>query len=1219
MANNKSTIKQIPLNMSINMNKNQSLVDSSWSMVNKINSPVYGGTITNIHAKTVATGDAIWDKKGERYYIENNILKSTNSKWNDIDLTDKYTFTKESLNESLDGICKHNSIYYGFKQNNNGNVDIYSGSDIDNLEKISDAIEPLEDYVIQKSRIVALNNVAAQYQKELPILLTVQEKATLNKDSTNESDKSLKLVVYDTNGTVDIIVPLYLGVASTSGTRNNKTRVEYAKNKTGTGADRTSQTSGNNYQIIVSSVDFSTDNLIREKGKFFLGISVLSHRMKGENNLTSLKYDNVILHYWPDYTWLYNGDFDKNRVTAVSSSLGTSVTLNKWQAFNTKRLYTYTLNGETKFGKFDNDSKSDTSITWADLPEVDLGRTGEFTNISCYPFATLYNDSRLDLDDSSRIRYFGNSGYVQEEVAYTSDSATAVSTSRTYVDSGVNDFGHCRNNAIFLDDTPYVVATDTRKDSDIVCFLGQIASSTASINGTSLNALMGIDPCEFWDEGLSYAQLTDWATSTHTCMVAGKTRTSTASCSSGITCGYHEPSKHLDYTPAPPIKDGAQCLTTNQRYHRLLWYGRGWADDQKNISNVASGLWDSATPTNVYGNVGIQSTQTVPTTKSAWEVFHKNSTTNDDYVCYNSQGSIAKILDTNWRLLINYKEGIITGISYGEDNKLGKLVTEWDTIDENFFIYAEKDFVIYRNIKNGIVYKITRKPIIEEDEPLKCFQIIDDRYLIGNIDIERNCFDIVTSKYNNWANDWNNRVFTGFKYVTFSSTWWDRAADFTNREDYRGKSRYQVNRLWKTIKIDGKDKWVNAGTIGSGQNISYTTNKTFAPSRIDAYQTYIGFITGYETFIYGNSLDGIDLYTAKSATTPTYNSTIIERDGNTFMEVKSSMSGKTYPVASGATSYYNMPIVGVDFIESYNGKFAVRLDDTVYGIIYNGVRPIGLYNTASLTDDIDEFFIVQGQYYAVVNGYIAAVYYSSSGALNNIEQIIDVNGMKFIGAFPSVAYFWAPSTQSIYAFTGDADLQLFVQSNRIETVYNYLYDPASEWILLNTNDGLYVMTQINVYKTTRIHDVSDFFSTDDGYIVVIWDSDKKNTKLGLRKWETDWITIPVELSTAFYSIGDTKKSVVDCWYIRLYRNDEDYNGIVTLRTDTLNDIVVKGKEKTEKLTKDKWDINDNCLIRFQPNNQHSLGTSLNIVSDYPIVSIMASVTEDAAVQSKVNI
>ena len=57
MANSLKNIT-IPLTGSLNMNRNESLTDSSFSIFNKQNSPVFGGSISPLHYKLNGTDKA---------------------------------------------------------------------------------------------------------------------------------------------------------------------------------------------------------------------------------------------------------------------------------------------------------------------------------------------------------------------------------------------------------------------------------------------------------------------------------------------------------------------------------------------------------------------------------------------------------------------------------------------------------------------------------------------------------------------------------------------------------------------------------------------------------------------------------------------------------------------------------------------------------------------------------------------------------------------------------------------------------------------------------------------------------------------------------------------------------------------------------------------------------------------------------------------------------
>lgn len=1178
MANNNTSITTLPLDLKLNMNKNKCLISTDSSMVNENNSPVYGSTISNLHTKSNGLGNAIYDKKGNKYYVESRVLKSTNSLFNDVDLSDKYYFEKKEFAISdINGIVwqdgrsieKENGIYYAFKLNN-GKLNMYKGEDVDDISYFTDINPWTNSYNIVSARLVPFNVDPSLESSEEGFyspfigILTIEQSVTLTNDDFSASSSTQNILVWrtiklsDDSVQLGMVLPIVLGYydnGNGEGGANatNKTiGKEYMSNKTGSFASSSQSTESSDWQIIVSTFNklatnvsdidtvrddlycdprFNISPLASNKSRQTFGVSILNHKQRGENPYTSLRFDNFTIGYNG-----YNGDYI-------------------WTSWN------FNINNVSKVGtRINNTYYGVIPLNAYDCSNVDS--------------STAYNEQ------------------VIRQISYTSDSMDT--TTATYINGELPNYS-----AIFIDESPYVVATVTATNGTKV-YMHRISRFSSSY--TNNQDMLDILPVN------------------KLCTV-GTTYPSSLSSSDKRNAGPNVKVSAWEESSAycTPYAIYGYCLTTNQRYARFIAYGNCFTSDQTGISNIGSVMVDSAMKGTVFGGVGLQSTQTIPTTMSAWGAWGNYIRSDPSYVCYNPQGSITTIGDTKWRILYNYRQGYISGLSFGENGKVGKLVTEWNTVDDSFFIFAKDNFILYKNDKNKKVYKIERLPFssLDDNQCIDKFQIVDKRYFIGNIDIEYNCFDIIYNKYSCWASDWNNRVITGLPYSV------------SDRNSYLSGSTPSVyysslgcycNDEWVTIAKSGKSKYINTGTVASGQNVSYTATKEFAPSQIGVYNTLNGFISGYETFLCASSDTGVDFYVNNTISSPVYKKTIkTSTKDDIYIFNDSAKEGLSYPIASGASTYMNVPIVGVEFIESYNGKFALKIDNSVYGIVYDGIRPIGLYNTGSLTDDVNEFFIVQGQYYAVVDNFISAVYYSSSGTLNSIEQIVDVNGMQFIGAFPSVAYFYAPFTQSIYAFTGDADLQLFVQSNKITEITNWLYDPATEWIMLNTNDGLYILTQINVFKNKSFTNVKNFYSTDKNYVVVLWGEDYKNTLLSLRKIDDDWETVPVKLETCYFGYGNFKEIIVDCWYIRVFKNDEKDNGKVKVYTTTLTDKVTKNKEEEFVIKHDMWDSNDCCFIRYQSNNQRGLGVSLNIESDYPISMISYSGKEDSTTLSKYNI
>ena len=473
---------------------------------------------------------------------------------------------------------------------------------------------------------------------------------------------------------------------------------------------------------------------------------------------------------------------------------------------------------------------------------------------------------------------------------------------------------------------------------------------------------------------------------------------------------------------------------------------------------------------------------------------------------------------------------------------------------------------------------------------------------------DENIYDTLQKKWAKFANDWNNRMFFGYSNIQKRDLLMQPLENQT----------YTYMKYSATVQY--KESWATSGAVAAGYDVAYQKEKGFAPSRLFAYTSLSGIVLG-QVNAYGYKLtsdNGLDVFASSGTSSPSYRNTLF---GNGVSSCVSNLAGSTYPITSSGSAYFNIPIIESEIVNSYNGKYGLKIGNTVYTIAYDGVRPIALYNTASIVDTVDEFFIVQSQYYAVINGYIAALSYSSSNTISGVEQIVDVTGMKFIGAFPSCAYFYSPAARSIYAFTGDADLQLFCNTDRITEVYNSQYFPQNEWIVLGTNDGAYLMTQNNTFRLRNFGRVKRMFGTDDEYVVLVLDdTDNSNVYLSLSKLD-GFETLPIELETAFFGEGDMKTSTIDEWYIRVFKGDEDYNGKIRCTGRTLTNIVKDNTTVVEEtLTKEKFDANDNAFITYRPEFNRALGQSFKIVSDYPVAYLGFRISGDGSTQkSRYNI
>lgn len=667
---------------------------------------------------------------------------------------------------------------------------------------------------------------------------------------------------------------------------------------------------------------------------------------------------------------------------------------------------------------------------------------------------------------------------------------------------------------------------------------------------------------------------------------------------------------------------GSSCLTTNYNgYGRLVFAGFGdsW-NEGKSTCPVVDVVYDAqfneqftsntkGYKQNVhysYGlwNCGVTSNTSIPTTDEGWDEWWRNRTEKDN-TCWNPAGMRAQIEGTNFYTLFNGREGNAAGISYASNkDSVGTLLTEWGSIVPTFENYATDDKVFFKDAKTNTVKYIVKRDSIT----------LDDVYVFGNYVLVRsssdeNIYDISQDRWAKFANDWNNRIFTGYKNVF---------PYYSSRNGWRNNS-YIYQKV--NVEAEYSSSYADTASIAAGYDVAYVKEKGFSPSRLYAYNSLNGVVYG-EVLAFGaelTSTNPLDFFVSSGSSSPSYKCSYIKQGVSTCV---SNLAGTTYPVSSSGSAYFNIPIVGSEIVESYSGKYGLKIDGSAYTIAYDGIRPVALYNTTSMVEQTDDFFIVQSQYFAVIDGYVCSLSYNSSNVISGVEQIVNVEGMKFIGAFPSCAYFYSPSARAIFAFTGDADLQLFVQTDRITEIYKSKYYPNCEWIFIDTNDGLYVMTQNNTFRIENLGRVKNFYPTDDKYSVLVLE-DGRNIFLSMSALE-GFETIPIVLETSFFCEGDMKKSTITDWYIRVFKGDEPYNGIVKCSTSTITDIVSQTVKNFEEkvnttLTKDKFDSNYNSLITFHTGTP-ALGTSCRVESDYPICYFGFTIGSDGSTtKSRINI
>ena len=577
-------------------------------------------------------------------------------------------------------------------------------------------------------------------------------------------------------------------------------------------------------------------------------------------------------------------------------------------------------------------------------------------------------------------------------------------------------------------------------------------------------------------------------------------------------------------------------------------------------------LYDSASGT--YCNAGGLSADT--TTGSGWFTA----------LFFNNQGSIAKGYN-KWRYLIN-SSGLVSGLSYGNDDYIGTLLTEWNSISEDKYVYYDDTRIGYHST-DGKWYEIELHEGTNEN-----ISIIFDRYIVVPTNGFWNCYDIERGLPLHYATDFNIRVMAGVnsnKYSNFVSL--------------------------------GRDKSVGhtlAKFFVSGVNSMYEVSDVAVTSIQISPQAYINIATGYETFPWCKSDDTyqpqyIEVFAGinTDATSATYQYSTIRYEVTSITLKDSALVGLDSPVAVAASTYYS-PNIFTEFIHTYNNKDLVKNGKYGYPIVYNETTPVLSYSSGKQISNVDSVFVIQSQFYALIGGKIVSITYDDYTVIG-IDAIIDVSGMKYLGYLPTKAYFWSPANRSLYSFTGDANLSVEMEANGISEVYETYYSTQKEALFIATNRGVYVISDVQQYHIDT-GKVKKIWFINDGYFIAETDDNKleyftyEKNILG-----EDAKKIPVKVETKYYGPGNGQVVTIDKVSI-MFRSDYFEPGKVKFSCSTMTDAGFKSEEKTISITADQIDkINQAFMINYTPKWQSGQGFAFSVESDFPIVRMTESVTE----------
>lgn len=372
------------------------------------------------------------------------------------------------------------------------------------------------------------------------------------------------------------------------------------------------------------------------------------------------------------------------------------------------------------------------------------------------------------------------------------------------------------------------------------------------------------------------------------------------------------------------------------------------------------------------------------------------------------------------------------------------------------------------------------------------------------------------------------------------------------------------------------------GTVEGG-NLLWSVNKIFKNPEIQSYYTISNTAQSAE-------YQGDD---------PQYYDTVypIDPNGNVIL-----------PISQNA-----------ELIKGYSNNDMVKEGSTVYPLMYwnNNQKTYSYFLLAGI-ENVTNVFSLQGQQYAVDDENIYVVAFNS-GVVSQVQSVSYKKNLTFLGTLPTQAVFWSDFNKTFYAFTGDRILSKMFEASDINKIYFVGQNPSSLSLWICTDTGVYVLSDSDMFKLGYISKTVGFQPKNT---MLLTEGEENNEvhaiSLYLNEGEEGEM-VPVKLQTAYYGLGNEMKAVMDCWYLRLF-DENNTKGYVKAKVHTITDVTRHTEEKTFEVNPSDYDENHIVYLRFQPKYQECVSMQLELETNLGIyqISLGVNTTDSTAQVSKFN-
>lgn len=538
------------------------------------------------------------------------------------------------------------------------------------------------------------------------------------------------------------------------------------------------------------------------------------------------------------------------------------------------------------------------------------------------------------------------------------------------------------------------------------------------------------------------------------------------------------------------------------------------------------------------------------------------------------------------------------------------LLSDWNTLDPKklaFCIYKDSD----GTFREGLVYLSGSEWFVLTPGTPKIKKSLSQ--LVSNADVMNNSYDLERKIFLHFASAYNC---------------FDYFGNYENADPYHGK-RYdwidfvtntEVDNIYVAGAVNEHNQKDNSSIIINP--ISFYTQGLNSPSSSPFYFKDFNY-AGACLFAY--TKDVVNFYT----------------DVGHPNEIKYLYSDKEGSVNAGSslyadsTPFLNKDLIDLPFPIDTNGnvEYSPSLFSeikSVYGnqalikngasfyplVIGNNSLPIMSFFLASGADNFKEGFIIQGQFYGMIEDAIYNVTYSN-GVISGINFIVDISNLQFVGNTPYEALFFSKTNRCLYSFTGANVLNQKQLVDKISEVRNYLYNSATQTVFLITDIGVLFYGLFGMFLLEYTN-ITNIFLLDNGIVMSDNNGNYRYIKYYLDEGDEGYTKENIRLETCFYGMNNEVVTINDCLYFRLF-SEEHEEGDLKVSATTISLSGRKTEETTFKIKASDWDkITHTIYLRYQPKAQRGLGVSFSIDSPFKIASMSVGSQPDAVLVDKVS-